>query len=234
MYPINPYIGLKIITDSLLVQLSADDYISGTSWAYKNLLNYSAKLSGNPGYTDLSYGSYLDFDGVDDFAYLDQTNLNFTTGDFSICMWVRLNSLSTNQSGQGPCLFYKGYYRASGYYLSVNTAGGLSFVTNQAGANQVSASNTGVIGINNWYFIAVTRQGNSVRLYVNGTDVTSTAGSHVNPALATADPKIGLYDQSSSYKIYARIKLGYFIAYSKKLSAIEVNQNFNATKGLYL
>lgn len=126
-------------------------------------------------------------------GYMDfGSAFNFTTEPFSLCGWFLFDSYTTD-AANGPFCFYKGEYQVAGYYVDVNTAGTVNVGTSQSGANQVSSSTVGVWVLGVWKHLVVTRSAASVRIFVDGADVTSIAGSHVNPSSSSDPFQIGCY-----------------------------------------
>jgi hypothetical protein len=107
-------------------------------------------------------------------------DLTVTSEDFTIVRKIKARSISNS-----PVIFCKGAYTADGIYLQVFPAGYLRLHTNQAGAIQYTQSSTGAITLNEDRVVHVTRSGASVRIYVDGVDKTSIAGTHVDPATNT-------------------------------------------------
>ena len=108
-----------------------------------------------------------------------------------------------------------------------------------SGATSVGISNTTVnLNDSNWHHVVFVRSGNAIRLYHNGEqlesdgDVTgynvtsSEAKFRIGKLRDAADPNGGYYfwnGKISGVKIYK----------GKGLTAAEVQQNYNATKGRY-
>ena len=215
----------KMVTDGLVLYLNAADansYVSGSTTWYDLAGSNNGTLVNGPTYNSGSLGSIV-FDGVNDYTSLGNV-FNYTSESFSFGYWVNFNSFTTNIPGQGPIIFYKGSYNTNGYYLQHGITG-FSFVTNQSGFSQTTTA----IGVNTlgvWYYIVVTRDGTSVRGYVNGIDRTITLGSHTNPASSTNNFTLATY----ATFIYFNGKISNFTGYNRVLSATEVLQNYNATK----
>ena len=102
------------------------------------------------------------FNGSSQFASVASA-FNFTSGAFSVAFWLKLDSLSTPSSGQGPVIFYKGQYNTSGYYLQIQEAGTLIFVTNQSGAAQASGA-TETLATGKRYHMVLSRNGSVVKV----------------------------------------------------------------------
>jgi hypothetical protein len=183
-------------------------------WGGGNTATDSAHVAGK-------YGNGFSFDGGDD--YIDAGNnsaFNFTSQDFSIAMWIKPDTVSTEK-----ILFSKGLYQTDGYYLYQTATAGLSLKTNQSGVAQTSTTSNGSISSGQWQHVVVTRAGSTVTIYVNGMDTTSTHATHINPTTSARTAKIGMYD-SLNY-------LGYdgtmddVRVYNRALSVGEVSQLYS-------
>jgi hypothetical protein len=117
----------------------------------------------------LKYGTgSLSFDGTGDYIRIPNTNkiLDFGTGDFTVECWIRFNNVGSDQAilgSEGLTGAYDIAYR-SGTGLSVgryNTAWDSNFTWSPS--------------TNTWYHIAITRSGTSLRAFVNGTQIGTTA-----------------------------------------------------------
>jgi len=155
--------------------------------------------------------------------------LNYTTQDFSFLMWIKVDSLSTNIGGQGPIILGNGAYQSNGYYCQVRTDGGFFFSTNQSGVQQTTSSAASQISTGVWYSIGISRKGNSVKIYKNGVNVTTTSGTHVNPTTTGANFLLNGYAAG----IYGNTQISKFLVTEKKLPAANFLKYFNDTKAYY-
>lgn len=218
----------KIVTDGLVLNYDIAQLRSypttGTAVTDLSGNAYTGNLVNGAAYNS-STGGLIVFDGVND--YMDSGNiLNYTSGNFSFSYWIYFNSLI----GQGALVLYKGAYATVGYYDQITPTGIIYFQTNQSGVVQSTATTTGIITINNWYNICYSRNGSSIRIYVNGVDRTNAPATHINPASSSNNFRISNYNNGQYYGNFA---LSQFINYNKSLSATEVLQNYNATKSRY-
>ncbi|RYH72181.1 HYR domain-containing protein [Flavobacteriaceae bacterium 144Ye] len=114
-------------------------------------------------------GNNIDFDGIDDtVSFNDNFDLN---GPFSIEIWVKPNALGTIKT-----IYSKrnALNLSTGFDLRlVNNT--LSFRWN--GGGQVSATG---LTTNRWYHTAVTFDGSTYRLYVDGVEINSNTGGAPN------------------------------------------------------
>jgi len=151
------------------------------------------------------------------------TQFNFTSGDFSIIMAVKLDSLAAIVE-----LFCRGAFQVDGWRFAINAAGGLFLTTNQTpAANQDTSSSNGDIVATNWHTVGATRAGAAVKLYKNGVDVTSATNTHVNPTTCARTAKIGVYDDKVSNPLDGII--GEVCIYNRALTPIEIQQNYIQT-----
>lgn len=119
----------------------------------------------------------------------NQTQLNFTSEDFSMVWRMRIDSLAAD------FIFYtRGAFQADGVYILYENTGDFMVVTNQAGAGnyQLSRTSLGGIVINTWYTMGLSRVGASIRLYINGVDDTDIVGVHVDPLTCARAALIGI------------------------------------------
>ncbi len=117
------------------------------------------------------------------------------TVPFSLSFWINPASLPVTS-----VFFFTGLgYQSSGAYAVLEDTGVVTFVTNQLGANQNTISSSGSISASSWQHVCITRNGASVKIYVNGFDVTSSSASHINPSSGNGTMKLGAYNTILPY-----------------------------------
>lgn len=116
--------------------------------------------------TQTKFGaSSMYFDGTGDYLLLPATpNLSFGTGDFTVEFWVRFDSIAADRGFLGS--------GAGGYDFVWRTSTGLNLGRiNTAFDNTFSWSpSTGI-----WYHVAYARSGTSLKVFVDGAQVGTTA-----------------------------------------------------------
>lgn len=122
------------------------------------------------------------FDGsVDGLALPYSSGLVFGTGNFTIEFWLNFASISGYQT-----IYSFGYAVAGGFLLQ--TGNGDGKITVWAGATPtVVATDVGsTVNTNQWYYMAIVRNGSTTTIYRNGVNVGSgTDSNNYNPATTT-------------------------------------------------
>lgn len=115
----------------------------------------------------------LDFNGADDYLeFSDSQELRMNTGG-TISAWINLTSIGEGSAGR---IIDKstGTSAESGYMLAVVSSQVVDFEVN-GGADTLSSLNAITLGQSQ--LVTVTFDGSGRKIYVNGTDVTSSNGS---------------------------------------------------------
>lgn len=167
----------------------------------------------------------LDFvSSVPDYVEVTCPQCDFTSGDFSVVMRVRVDSLAA-----GRHLACRGLTNTDGWQAYVWTDGTIYFRTTQSGANQNTdtAASTIIAGVT--YTLGISRSGAAALIYVEGSDATDTAGTHIDPATSSRTLKLGVYDNKSSYPHDGLISALYI--YNRALDAAEMGDAHEELSG---
>lgn len=221
----------SIVTNGLVFAIDAGNLVSyenGTTTVYNLSAAQSGSLVNGVGYSQ-DKGGVWTLDGTDDYLSFGSI-LNYTSESFSFSYWLKLNSLSTNEPGQGPVIFYKGAFQSNGYYSQISTNGRVGFTTNQSGVRQSTSTAIGSVSANNWYHITITRSGSTCSIYINGVYSNDISGTHINPASSGSSFQIGLY---ASSLISTNGTIANFYSYNRALTSAEIIQNFRAQKSRF-
>ena len=223
----------NIVTSGLTLYLEASftpSYPkSGTKWAdLCGVSSITGSLTNGPTFNTDFYGSIV-FDGTNDYVSCGNI-LDYTSGDFSFSYWIYVTSLTTGSPGNGPVIIYKGAFQVNGYYDQLNADGSISFITNTAGGGAVTGTAAGIISVGNIYNIAYTRSGTSIKIYLNGVDVTGFSGTHANPVTSSNNFLIASY----AVGIFANVRIYSFANYNRQLTPTEVLQNYYAGKKRFI
>ena len=240
--------GPRIVTDGLVLCLDAADNNSypgsGTTWTDLSGNGNNGTLTNGPTFNSANRGGIV-FDGTNDYIYRSASiNLGVY---FTIQSWVKINRYgggpgwnrapivsnsypySTNQgfliiassqnasAGQAATVGYEHFFISIGndQYYATSTFGSLS--------NYVSK----------WVNLTVSVNSTSlIRLYINGIE-TTYAGQTNGPAslnYTTNTFFLGARDLTSEFLDGS---IANSILYNRTLSASEILQNYNATKGRF-
>ncbi|MHA2328293.1 MAG: DUF2341 domain-containing protein, partial [Candidatus Hodarchaeales archaeon] len=115
----------------------------------------------------------IDFDDVQDQINCgDQPSLNMGSSDFSLSLWFNYDGVN-----KGP-LAGKGFYGGSGirYYIALDTTGGLvkGEIDDNGGAGKKVITSTLTYGDNLWHHVVLVRDGNYLRFYIDGVEITGS------------------------------------------------------------
>jgi hypothetical protein len=114
----------------------------------------------------------MKFDGTGDWlTAIDGPQLNIGTGDFTIECWVNRTAAASG-AGNGDTIISKG---TNNIILSINVNTS-KFEFAQYGVAVLLTSTT-VISNGTWYYVAITRSGTTLRMFINGTQEASTTNS---------------------------------------------------------
>ena len=216
--------GPSIITNGLVLYLDAankQSYVSGsTSWIDVSNNNNNGTLINGPIFNTGSLGSIV-FDGIDDYVLVSNSS-NFTVSEMTIGAWFTSKKDVRN---------YITTKLNDSWYVGIGpggtTSGKLSLFVEGTTGGWLQGPTT--INQNQWYYGVCTFKSNISSIYVNGTlDISATrTGTMPN---GTASIYVGHRPDDSSY-FWGNIAQTQI--YNRALSASEVLQNYNATKGRF-
>lgn len=121
---------------------------------------------------------HLSMDGDDYLSITTPANLAFTTEDFSIVARVYFDNLTADSA-----LVEQATWNVKGYFLQVGLDQKIYLYTIQAGVSQ-STSSTASVTTGAWHTLGISRTGASVKTFYEGADITSSAGTHIDPVSA--------------------------------------------------
>jgi hypothetical protein len=217
--------GPKIVANGLVLCLDAGNPKSypgsGTAWTDLSRNNNSGSLSG-PAYISANGGSIV-FDGTDDQVIVTGS---ITTSTATFCAWIRRNG------SQGD---YRGIIFSRGG--GGNVSGMNFYINNQLGYHWNDAGNTYgwasslVVPDLAWSMCVISVSTTFATAYLCQASGISSATNNVSHSSTTlASIKIGL---DTNQNRYFRGDIAQSLIYNRALSASEVIQNYNATKGRF-
>jgi hypothetical protein len=141
-------------------------------------------------YNANTYGGAAYLDGTGDYLTVPQNAVfNFGTGDFTVEGWWNFSTITTSQGlvALGTGANAGGPY--TGWWFDYESSGILRFYR-YAGGSEIYSSFSVTLVTNTWYHIACTRSGTDVKMFVNGTQVGTTATSSTSFDNVNSDPLV--------------------------------------------
>lgn len=197
---------------------------SGTTLVDSSGRNHHGSISGAvwaPGFA----GNALSFDGIDDLVTIaDTSSLDLTSG-MTIEAWVRpadRNGWSTIVAKE-----QSGSHNVYSLYASDDTnQPPVSYAA--IGGDEPSARGNSLLPLNTWSHLVATYDGQRMRLYVNGTQVSSTA---VSGAIGTSNSPLRIGGNAVYADEYFRGLIDEVRIYNRSLSAAEIHYNMSTPIG---
>jgi len=214
------YLG-GIVRNGLVLDLDAaklDSYPKfGTTWRDITFNQNNGTLVNGPTFNSGNGGSIV-FDGVDDYITIPTITNNIYTIDF----WYKMGGndgsygyfASSGDNGfaigeGGPVIGYGQFY-----YWNSSVSTGLGSIPSTTNWNHICT----LINVST----------NNIQIYGNGTQLSNSTISNMSTSISN----IGRYITSNTH--YLKGNLASYKIYNRALSASEILQNYNATKGRYL
>jgi hypothetical protein len=222
--------GPTVVTNGLVLALDAGDrnsYVSGsTTWIDLARTN-NGTLTNGPTFNTGSGGSIV-FDGVDDYTTIP--TFNIPTGSFSCESFFQWSNLGTDRGS----IFSLNYnYPTTGYLIRQRDDSSGKFVIWSDYGSESGIFSTTALTVNTWNHVVVVQTGGTCLIYING--ILDSSQSLPNPVLSQSYPILLGVRATSGFSAGAYLsgRLGISKIYNRALSASEVLQNYNATKGRF-
>jgi hypothetical protein len=175
------------------------------------------------------FGGALSFDGSNDWVTVADTTgspLDLTTG-MTLEAWVKPETLNGWDTAllkeRGTGLLSYGLYAHDGAPLSGGVASPAGYI--RVGSADQGVRTTSPIAVGEWSHIAVTYDGATMRLYVNGALVASRAQSGV---LAVGNGALRIGGNNSFAGEFFRGLIDEVRIYNRALSAAEITSDMNS------
>jgi hypothetical protein len=211
-----------IVQQGLVLNLDAGNPFSyggaGTTWYDVSGNGYNSILTNGPTYSTTN-GGIINLDGSDDYAISTVASIPASS---TVGIWIKSSnyaakiplSIDGDSYASGPNIFF------SGNFINWNTGDG-------AGNPFTNSSYPD----SNWHYIVVTNDSaTNAKLYIDGV-LIGTAAYRSTASTTSNNFWIGRFHGDNNYTINASI--GQTQLYNRVLSAAEVLQNYNATKGRF-
>ena len=222
-----------IVPDGLIFALDAANtrsYPGTGNTTYGITGGVNGTLVNGVGFTSLNNGSFT-FDGSNDVIDLGD-NFDMGLSSFSFCTYFKATAVSGLQG-----IFSKSIATnaASRYALFILSSKIYPFMS--MGGADVNTPSTLTISANTWYHVvAVYDRTDKLALYINGNFDSSTTITQfiADDFQASHIFRIGSYsDASNNAAYFLSGSIPQLLIYNRALSATEIMQNYNATKGRF-
>ena len=203
------------------------------------LSGFDSPLTGTADGCTFNHDGYFEFDGSNDEMNIAHTSdMAFTDAIMSFEAWVYIDTL-VNGGTEFSIINKRGNNSTQNnnrpYVFGVNGDGKIRWIIKDSSNNtMVCDTVSNLIQTGQWYHLAATHDGTNAKIYVNGV-LNKTQSSNITSSLldtGNIPTRIG-YRYRNSDVNYSDGRLAELRAYSKTLSASEVSQNFEATRGKY-
>ena len=120
--------------------------------------------------------SSMYFDGTGDYIRLAYGSTEIYSGDFTVELWAKFNTYQSGSSVANSRIFASrsGGNSADNLQIIIDYTGTLGSIDIWSNTYHISNATTNIAD-NNWHHIAVSRQGTSLKLFIDGTQDGSTA-----------------------------------------------------------
>lgn len=219
------FLGPQIVTNGLVLNLDAankDSYPgTGTTWTDLSGNGNNGTLINGSSFS-IDSGGCIEFDGIDDSVTGNKPVLSAVTLEY-YC------KLTGNSTGGYPHLVmsgntfigFQGNTSSATFRISINPGGGFVEINSTALNPSVTFN-----------LYSMTYDGTTVKMFINGVQQASTMNIASTFQLMTGNAyQLNAVTTPSFDK--APNKMAAFRIYNRALSATEVSQNYNATKGRF-
>jgi hypothetical protein len=211
----------NIVRDGLVLYYDMSDYRSapftGTSIYDLSGFGNTGTLTNGPTFSSLNDGSLV-LDGSNDYVLVNNAANILSKTEYTKIAYFYVTSFSTSNN-----IISGGFSGQHAFWLF----GSNRLYAGHNGAwSQVTGATT--LSLNTWYFGAVTYSSTTGwKLYLNGVQ----DGSNGDTTTFTGNQEISIGSYSTGNNFTGRI--GSAFVYNRVLSATEIQQNYNATKGRF-
>jgi hypothetical protein len=224
-----------IVTNGLVLNVDAGFTLSysqsGVTWYDVSSGGNNGTLTNGPTFNFVNGGSIV-FDGVDDYAQITSPfgNIDWSARAWSFSAWMKLNSLgdrclvNLNSANSTDYIVTNVFYSNGGSYWY--------FIKNSNSTQTNFTTPGGTFTTNEIFYFTMTYNGNglstsNINFYKNGTQVTTFTGGSAGLGNMSGLQIGGGNNYPMNGNVYN------FLMYNRAISASEVLQNYNSSKGRF-
>ncbi len=216
--------GPRIVKEGLVLDIDAAvsrSYSGSGLTAYGLVGGIGGTLVNGTGFGTTNNGYFI-FDGTNDYANCGN-NSSLSLSSFTASAWVYPRDLSSRRN-----ILSK--EQSANWVLAVGeVANKVTFwINNSIWVQQDSISN---IGLNSWTHILVTYDNTTKKIYINGIFDSEQNASNI--VLNSSTPLLISNNASNFTTYFFNGNISQVQIYNRVLTAQEILQNYNATKGRY-
>jgi hypothetical protein len=207
---------------------------SGTTWTDLSGSGNTGTLVNGVGYNS-GNGGALSFDGVDDYVnFTDKPEFTFTDAKFSLEIFFRYINKTGNDNGIIGKRDYGLTQREYNFYVyEPSSTPTLRFIISSNLTGNWTTVESSTIQKNTWYHAVATSDAGVGRIYLNGVLNATNNSMNSSTTNGTSPLTIGNAFNSGSAVQYFNGSIPLARIYNRALTAQEVQQNYNATRGRY-
>ena len=202
---------------------SVESYIgSGTSWNDISGNGLASTLVNGPTYNSANGGSIV-FDGTNDYVSLGDSNIFKITNEVSVFSWVNINAAS-----EWDGIFGAGSDSGGFMHFQIYNGGVNAFLYGpNVGYDRLDGVN---LTAGTWNEVGLTFGGTTLKMFINGQQLATTASGASNNLSFASDIRIGrVHDDSRFFGG----KIANCKVYNRTLASAEVLHNYNIQKSRF-
>jgi hypothetical protein len=228
-------VGPKIVKDGLIFDFDAAvsrSYSGSGLTAFGLVGGTGATLVNGVGFSSYNSG-FFSLDGVDDYINIPYPSGLSSGSPISLCLWAKWITTGTTTSTI-QTLVDNNYQTVPSIGFLIQDRPDLGKVLEwgaQPGTGVTRCTSTFQVGDGTWRYIIGTNDGSTSILYIDGIQ-SGLARTAAGIGLQQANINVGRWDFENNRNLNGSIS-GLMI-YNRALTAQEILQNYNATKGRYI
>ena len=225
----------KIVTNGLVLALDAANNKSypgsGTSWNDLSNTGKNFTLTNGPTFSAANLGSIV-FDGTNDYAAVNPVS---AFNIYCISIWFKPTTIINSTSATKNLIHFKtSTYKYIGFGPVTNRVSN-EYITivQEPGDKRTAVNDGGSLSAGVWYNIVFNYESSQYNIYINNTLKSTTIGSSTGNVPLITDPDFIYLNSVEGTSDYLDSSLSMCMIYNRSLTATEMLQNYNATKGRF-
>ena len=225
----------KIVTNGLVLALDAANNKSypgsGTSWNDLSNTGKNLTLTNGPTFSAANLGSIV-FDGTNDYAAVNPVS---AFNIYCISIWFKPTTIINSTSATKNLIHFKtSTYKYIGFGPVTNRVSN-EYITivQEPGDKRTAVNDGGSLSAGVWYNIVFNYESSQYNIYINNTLKSTTIGSSTGNVPLITDPDFIYLNSVEGTSDYLDSSLSMCMIYNRALTATEMLQNYNATKGRF-